>query len=459
MTVVFDHRGPGTPEAAWLTCDRLAACPSLGVPEGRAKLVVLAAHPDDETLGAGGLIAAAGRSGGRVDVVIASDGEASHPGSPTHPPSALAAIRRSEAASALCALSPSATITFLGLPDGGLAAHRSAIDDALRARLDTSTVLVSPWSGDRHPDHEVCGLAARDAAARAGCAHWQYPIWAWHWADPGSAQLPWTDLRRLDLDAAASDAKRSALAAYASQHAPLSALPGDEAILPPHLTAHFMRAFETFVVTPSAPPAPTARDRVASASDSDYFDTLYSHSDDPWGLQDRWYEQRKRELVLAVLPRARFRRALEPGCASGLLTARLAQRCDDVLACDVADRAVAMARDRLAGTPNVCVEQRRIPQEWPGGLFDLIVLSEIGYYCTDLSALSTRVRTALAPDGAVVACHWRHDAPDHPHAAAEVHRALGEGLGNIASHVEPDFLLDVWTRSGESVARADGILT
>lgn len=446
MTAVFDHRATGTPEAAWQACQRLAACPSVEVPAAATRVIVLAAHPDDEALGAGGLIAAAARSGSAVEVIIASDGEASHPASQTHTPAQLAAIRRVEAVWAVSALAPEATVTFLGLPDGALDAHRNTLVEVLRARLGATALLVTPWQGDRHPDHEACAVAAADAAAEQRCTHWQYPIWAWHWADPTSAELPWPDLRRLDLEPAACNAKRAALDEYASQHAPLSAQPGDEAILPAQVTAHFERSFETFVVAP------------APASSSSYFDALYSRSDDPWRLRDRFYEQRKRDLMCAALPRRRFRRAFEPGCASGLLTARLAHRCDEVLACDVADRAVALARERLADLPYVRVEHRRIPEDWPTGQFDLVVLSEVGYYCPNLPVLAERIRAALAPDGVVVACHWRHAAPDHPHCAGDVHRALGEGLCRIVQHVEEDFLLDVWTRTGESVARADGIV-
>jgi LmbE family N-acetylglucosaminyl deacetylase/SAM-dependent methyltransferase len=447
VTLLFDHRTEGTPEQAWVASQRLSECRVGELPSGVARLVVLAAHPDDETLGAGGLIAISARSGLLIEVIIATDGEASHPRSQTHPPAALARIRRAEADAALTALAPAAPLTFLGLPDGGLEDHGSVIADVLTQRLDASTLLVTPWSGDRHPDHEACAVAGGVAAAHRGCPRWQYPIWAWHWADPASTDLPWSALRRVDLDRESAAAKRAALTAYISQHEALSKLPGDEAILPPQVTAHFAREFETFIV----PPAP--------ASTIGYFEALYAGSDDPWDLRDRFYEQRKRDLVCAVLPRARFRRVFEPGCATGLLTARLARRSDDVLACDVVDRAVALARHRLGALRNVRVESRRIPDDWPAGPFDLMVLSEVGYYCPDLTALSGRIRAELARDGVVVACHWRHGAPDHPHSADEVHRAVGAGLSKIASHVEEDFLLDVWTRSGESVARRGGILT
>ena len=161
------------------------------------------------------------------------------------------------------------------------------------------------------------------------------------------------------------------------------------------------------------------------AADPAYFDRLYAAADDPWGLAERFYERRKRELVLASLPRAHFRRAFEPGCATGLLTAGLAGRCDAVVAWDAAAAAVAQAARRLAGAPHVRVEVGAIPGAWPAGEFDLVVLSEVGYYVADLDALAARVDSALAGDGVVLAVHWRHAAADHPQTADDVHRVLG----------------------------------
>jgi len=97
---------------------------------GRTRLV-LAAHPDDETLGAGGLIAASAANGARVEVIIATDGAASHPDSPTHTPDQLARQRREEATEAVARLDPQATLTFLGLPDGALRHCQRALEQAL----------------------------------------------------------------------------------------------------------------------------------------------------------------------------------------------------------------------------------------------------------------------------------------------------------------------------------------
>ncbi len=193
----------------------------------------------------------------------------------------------------------------------------------------------------------------------------------------------------------------------------------------------------------------------------EYFAQQWDGDDDPWRIADRFYERRKRDLVLAALPRERFATALEVGCAAGHLTARLAPCCDALLACDVEPRAVALAAARTDADPGVTVEVRRMPQEWPQGRFDLVVVSEVGYYFggSDLAALADRAAGCLTSDGVLLACHWRHPAPDYPSSAADVHDALGStGLTRAAQHAEPDLLLDVWTRAEASVARAEGWL-
>jgi SAM-dependent methyltransferase len=233
-----------------------------------------------------------------------------------------------------------------------------------------------------------------------------------------------------------------------SQHSPLSDAPGDEAILSAPFLMHFQRASETFFVERRPQPA----------TSTGYFDALYRRSDDPWGLRTRYYEQRKRRIVMASLPRPRFGRVFEPGCALGLLTRHLAPRSELVVAWDAADAAVRQARRTLRTVDNVVIERGQIPEQWPTGSFDLIILSEIGYYCPDLQALRTRIEESLAADGLLVACHWRHPAPDHPHTAADVHQALGRGLHEVVRHIETDFLLQVWCRSAKSVAQHEGIL-
>ena len=92
-----------------------------------------------------------------------------------------------------------------------------------------------------------------------------------------------------------------------------------------------------------------------------YFDAMYQAAADPWGFEERWYEQRKYAVSLALLPAVRYRSAFEPGCSIGVLTRLLAGRCDAVLSCDVAPPAVRAAAGRTGDLPQVRVEQRELP--------------------------------------------------------------------------------------------------
>jgi SAM-dependent methyltransferase len=197
---------------------------------------------------------------------------------------------------------------------------------------------------------------------------------------------------------------------------------------------------------------------------TDYFDQMYATSADPWGFGTRWYETRKYAISLALLPAERYGDAFEPGCSIGVLTEQLARRCDRLLACDGSAAAVRQAAARTAGRPNVSVQRRVIPGDWPAGEFDLIVLSELLYYFAgdDLPKVLDRAVNALRPDGALLAVHWRHPVADYPHTGDEVHQALAgqAGLGRLVEHREPDFLAEVYIRTdGEplSVAQASGL--
>lgn len=450
MPARFDSRDAGTSERSWAQAWP-ARLPLISPPADLQHLVVVAAHPDDETLGAGGLIATAAGSGVAVTLLVATDGEASHPDSRTHSGAELARLRRTEVRAALQRLAPGARLEFLGLPDSRLVTRADELAERIAEVTPPTSLIATPWSGDRHPDHAACAQAAAHVARQQAVEHWQFPIWAWHWATPQSPELPRAQMRRLRLDGGVIAAKRAAINAHRSQCSALSPEPGDEPILGRSMLAHFRRGYEVFVLSDDRPPASTAA----------YFDRLYARSNDPWQLTERFYERRKRDLLVASLPRERFRRAFEPGCAVGALTAELAPHCQQLVAWDGAHVAVEQTRARLQeqlAAGRVRVERGRIPEHWPSGTFDLIVLSEVGYYSMDLQRLKDRVEHSLSADGVLVACHWRHSAPDHPFTAEDVHAALAPGLANIAAHREADFLLDVWSRDGISVAAAQGIV-
>ncbi len=197
---------------------------------------------------------------------------------------------------------------------------------------------------------------------------------------------------------------------------------------------------------------------------SDYFERMYDDSADPWGFGSRWYERRKRNLALACLPAERYGRVFEPGCATGILTEELAGRCDALLATDVISQPLDATRRRLEGRPHVRVARMTAPHDWPTGqVFDLVVLSELGYYFDEdaLALLGERTAGSLAPGGTVLACHWRHPVREYPSDGDAVHHALHGllGMAPVVHHEEEDFLLDVWCRPPAlSVARRTGLL-
>ncbi|MFE7803067.1 SAM-dependent methyltransferase, partial [Nocardia sp. NPDC057440] len=116
-----------------------------------------------------------------------------------------------------------------------------------------------------------------------------------------------------------------------------------------------------------------------------YFENMYARDPDPWGFTTRWYEQRKRALTMAALPKPRYRNAFEPGCSIGTLSAELTTRCDRLVCADVVAQALDSAEarvERLPYTARGTVEFRRwaLGEEWPDERFDLIVFSEVCYY-------------------------------------------------------------------------------
>lgn len=179
------------------------------------------------------------------------------------------------------------------------------------------------------------------------------------------------------------------------------------------------------------------------------FEDRYRAERDPWGFTSDRYEQRKYAISVASLPSDRYRRCFEPGCSIGALTQRLARLADRVVAWDASASAVATARDRLAGETNVEIECAAIPEQWPVGSFDLIVLSEIGYYWDegDLQPIIEQAHGSLETGGDLLAVHWLGHSPDHILHGTTVHHTLVRVLGDpIIRHLESTFMLDVWER-------------
>jgi len=194
----------------------------------------------------------------------------------------------------------------------------------------------------------------------------------------------------------------------------------------------------------------------------EHFEQLYRLSDDPWSMRARWYEARKRALTLACLPKAQYEAGFEPGCANGELSAALASRCKTLLASDLNATAVSLARNRLRDLPQVRVEQRAMPHQWPRQQFDLVVISELAYYLSapDLKVLLGQIIGSLLPDATLLACHWRRSIEANGQSAERVHAAFNTRteLTRLVSHREDDFILEVWSPDARSVAQREGIV-
>jgi LmbE family N-acetylglucosaminyl deacetylase len=240
--------GAGTAETEWAAWDAPSTAPTVDLGACQ-RAVVVAPHPDDETLGVGGTIAALLSVGAEVTVVTASDGEASHPDSRRVTPSELGRRRPAEAEAAMAVLaagrSGSVRSVRLHLPDGRLAQTKPTLIAALAGRLHPGDWCLATWDGDGHPDHQAVGRAAATACQATGARLLSYLIWTWHWATPGDARVPWARLGRLPLTEDLRHRKELAVACFPSQTRPIGPDPADGPVVLPGDLAHFARPYET----------------------------------------------------------------------------------------------------------------------------------------------------------------------------------------------------------------------
>lgn len=217
-----------------------------------------------------------------------------------------------------------------------------------------------------------------------------------------------------------------------------------------------------------------------------YFEVLYTDNSDPWQYQTRWYEKRKRDMCLAVLPQAKYTNAIELGCGNGVFSELLARRCQSLLSLDGNAKAVQLARQRLRDLSGVKVVQGIIP----GALFtlendalsdnaptyhppfDAIIISEILYYLSpaDIDSVIKWIKQNLATGGTLLCCHWRYVIEGFTMTGETVHQRLQQAFDastHQAEHlafehqsqiIDRDFLLDVWQYSDQSVAMQENLI-
>lgn len=236
----------GTPWSDWQQSAHLARAtwitPQQLCPAGR-RLVLVAPHPDDEILMAGGLLSHFHGREQDLLLISATDGEGSHPGSSQWTERRLRHQRPQESRHALQQLDLNLNALDwrrLHLKDGGLPRDEAFLVNHLGQLLQADDLLMCPWRGDGHCDHEAVGRACAQAAQACGAQLAEVPVWAWHWASPDDARLPWQRAHRIQLDELSLARKRQALAAHASQ------LESDDGppVLPQHLRDCLLQPFE-----------------------------------------------------------------------------------------------------------------------------------------------------------------------------------------------------------------------
>lgn len=421
--------------------------------------VVFAPHADDESLGCGGLVRHLRRLERDVAVVFVTDGGMSHPGSTQYNRKDRVDLRRKEALAACrCLDVPPERIAFLELPDGeapfSFSPEFSAAVERVLATIAAwapDTFLV-PWRRDPHEDHratwDICEAVRNklDAAVR-----WiEYPVWMWEARNVVELPrvdevIPWA----LDIESELAT-KEKAIRSHASQWAGLISDDPTGFQLPESMIGQFLRPREIYFALP---------EKRFRSLDQQYFEAVYKDEADPWNFETSEYEKAKYASTVAALPTAVYQRALEIGCSIGVLTAQLAPRCAEIQAVDIAPRPLEVARQRLKHQTHVWFRQMQVPQEFPVGRFDLIVVSEVGYYWnyTDLRRSIDCIREALLPGGTLVLVHYTPYVPDYPLTGDEVHDAFTLQLTDaylVHARRTDRYRLDVWKKNGPPVRPA-----
>ena len=186
--------------------------------------------------------------------------------------------------------------------------------------------------------------------------------------------------------------------------------------------------------------------------DASYFDDVFASDDDPWSLASSAYEAEKYAASVAAIADRRYRAVLEIGCAHGVLTRHVAPLCDTLLAIDISQRAVDLARRRCADLDTVTIERaafpRQLPDHTPMTGFDLVLLSEVAYYWDDgdIARAAAAVRTLAAPECRILLVHWT-GTTDYPKTGDEAVAKLQRHIGAITverAERTAEYRLDLW---------------
>jgi LmbE family N-acetylglucosaminyl deacetylase/protein-L-isoaspartate O-methyltransferase len=411
--------------------------------------LVLAPHQDDESLGCGGLIAYLTGKGRKVSVIFTTDGSASHLNSVSFPKEKLTALRNEEAIKALEFLGvPKDQVTFYNGKDSGLGAEgeNGFAVNVERLKADISNLkpelILVPYELDPHRDHRATWqmlVKATEALSGFSPNIWEYPIWLYQNAiQEDLPSLKGGELKSFDVQPYILQ-KKQAIAAHVSQTTDLISDDPAGFRLLPDMIANFTTGIEYFMQR--------AKLNLGATLTQGYFDKVYEDNSDPWDFETSDYERAKYQHTIQSLPEEKYGNALEIGCSIGVLTKMIAEHCDTLVSIDISEKALEVAKKRLADETKVTFRVAAIPDSFPEGMFDLIVMSEVGYYLSlkDLKKTITQIEQQLNIGGTLIIVHWTHYVKDYPLTGDEVHECFAESkLTHLHGDRTKDYRLDVY---------------
>ena len=422
------------------------------------RTLVLAPHPDDECLGAGGILALLAERGLPAKVIFLTDGEDSQPESAVRSRADLAKQRRAEAVAA-CNLLGVEDVNFCHFSDGkvpfeGEEGFEEAVVELVRSLQEFEPhTVVTTWRRDRHGDHRAAYQMARELIVRMpGRPRLvEFPVWVWEARSP--TEVPRGDevhAVAVQLGDRVFQKKCRALECHASQIRSEESKDQPGFFLEPRHLDRFSKNREILLLP--------KKGSVGSVT-SDYFEKKYAKSPDPWSYEKSSYEREKYKHLLSLLPEAEVESVLELGCSIGVLTQLLADRCRHLTAMDCSPTALSRAKQRMsgAGVDNVEFVCGQLPTGFPDGAFDTIILSEVGYYLEEeeLEILIDRVLAALSPGGSILLMHWTVYVEDYPITGDAVHEcfaaaAKSKGFDHPAGGRREFYRWDVWKHPKEN---------
>lgn len=186
--------------------------------------------------------------------------------------------------------------------------------------------------------------------------------------------------------------------------------------------------------------------------DEKYFADVYAANDDPWDFATSEYEAKKYAATIESLPRKKYKNVFEIGCSIGALTEKLTAKCEKILAVDVSEKALAQAIERCAKLSNITFRKMSVPREFPAEKFDLILISEVGYYLApeDWQTAMNKAFAHLTENGQIALVHWLPTVHDYPQTGDEVHDSFAEfaagKMQNLHRSREENYRIDVWEK-------------